>query len=624
MNLAIPSLIIFGTFFVVPIAHCEASALDVVQNASHLQDSVVQNTTVQADRDCSGTTLQSVPDTIYLPVAGGKDLIASYSWADLEGAQVSNNKLCVSPIDRSIIGMPIGSNDGVETADWLAGHAHSPDTANPPISFLGPHIETSGPFSLNANFIRKKNSGAFLNIYGRVPVIQDEKRREGEAIALGLVSGKAVVKIWDGKSETPKIYEFGHGLKSEVKMSLEKSNDFFILKVNGSVAGKIPDPGVFKSGMAFIGADVSKGNHMCLGDFSITAPSSQVGKTKVSKLNPFEEIPADPKALRSIAMKHGLNIGTCVSINALMSDPEYRTRLAQNFNMVTPENAMKFQFIHPGPNTYAFSDADAIVRFAMANHMKVHAHTLVWGESNPRWLTEGNYTNEQLRNIIHEHIKTVAGHFKGKVTEWDVLNEPLEDDGSLRQTIWAKALGADYPAIVFKWAHEADPKAKLFINEYGADGVTDGDGDINARAEGLAKLVTKIRAGGGHIDGVGLQMHDKTDDYSKRASIEANMRRFNAMGIEARISEMDVSMDNSSSANVQKQAEIYREGIQACMNNPKNCHTFSMWGFEDKWSSLQKNNNMYSPDEGLGLGMIFDQNGEARPAYRAIQEVLSK
>jgi endo-1,4-beta-xylanase len=248
----------------------------------------------------------------------------------------------------------------------------------------------------------------------------------------------------------------------------------------------------------------------------------------------------------------------------------------------------------------------------------------VWGEANPRWLTTGKYSNEELKQILHDHIMEVVSHFKGKVAEWDVLNEPLEDDGSLRQTMWAKALGSEYPAIVFHWAHAADPEAKLFINEYGADGTTLKNGSPNPRAIGLAKLVTQLRKSGVPVDGVGLQMHDELNDFFTEKSIDANMKLFQSMGVETRVSEMDVNMDTDSAENEKNQAAIYRAALATCLINPKTCHSYSMWGFEDRYSSLQDNDAMYEPGEGLGIGMIFDKEGMPKPAYRALQQELAE
>jgi endo-1,4-beta-xylanase len=574
------------------------------------------------------------------PVDGGADLIQSYSWAGLEGASVDttfdsgvgsgvspsadvHHRLCMKGIGRSIIGLPSGSDRG-ETTGWLPGHAHHPDTSNPPIQFLGPLIKTNATFAITAGLATENSGSGSLVFYGRVPLIQDEVRREGEALSVGVEGGQFTLKVWDGHSGQPIVYQLQNAVQPPLTFTLINRKTALDIFVNGKNLGSVPNPGLFKSGLVYIGADVALNDRLCVDNFSIQEPSDSSGQTKVVLANPSARVTPVTGSLRAGAEVAGLNLGTAVSANALFSDEDYRVRLAQNFNMVTPENSMKFQFIHPSRDTYAFVEADAIVDFARANQIKVHGHALVWGEAVPRCVTEGGFSNAELRQILHDHVTTVVDHFKGRVDSWDVLNEPMEDDGALRQTIWATALGSDYPAIVFKWAHEADPNAKLYINEYGADGVQGEKGERNEKADGLANLVLRIRKEGAQVDGVGLQMHNEIDDYASKASIDENFKELQSLGIAVRISELDVKLhDRPDAFELREQADIHRDALQVCLSNRVSCGAFSVWGFEDKYSSLQNNEGMYERDEGLGNDLIFDRYGQPRPAYQALLDALA-
>src|SRR5579859_2630211 len=170
-------------------------------------------------------------------------------------------------------------------------------------------------------------------------------------------------------------------------------------------------------------------------------------------------------ALKDLARAKGRWIGTAVAVAPLADDGAYRQFLASQFDAVTPENAMKFANVHPraGPEGYDFSQADAVVDFAQANGMRVRGHTLVWHNQLPAWVASAGLSNDQLAAILQDHITTVVGRYRGRVYSWDVVNEAVMNDGSLRQSVWS-ALGSDYVAKAFRWARAADPGAKLFYN----------------------------------------------------------------------------------------------------------------------------------------------------------------
>jgi endo-1,4-beta-xylanase len=170
-----------------------------------------------------------------------------------------------------------------------------------------------------------------------------------------------------------------------------------------------------------------------------------------------------------------------------LRDKKYKELLKEQFNILATENAFKFEEIHPKRYSYSFDYADKILSFAEANGMKVRGHTLVWHYQLPSWITNANYTRKELLNILHEHIKTVVSHYKGRVYAWDVVNEAINEDGILRETIWLKNIGPEYIDLAFRWAHEADPEALLFYNDFGIESLNNKSNAVYKTIESLLK-----------------------------------------------------------------------------------------------------------------------------------------
>ncbi|TML90546.1 MAG: endo-1,4-beta-xylanase [Actinobacteria bacterium] len=170
--------------------------------------------------------------------------------------------------------------------------------------------------------------------------------------------------------------------------------------------------------------------------------------------------------LRRLAARHGLAFGTAVRATALQQDDDFSDVLGHQYNALTPENELKWAVVHPQPDMYDFRAADIIVAFARRHHMVVHGHTLAWYSQNPDWLLRGHFGRERLIAILRDHIATVVGRYRGRVSQWDVVNEAVDDGGGLRHNVWLDGIGPDYIALAFRFAHEADPSAKLFYNDY--------------------------------------------------------------------------------------------------------------------------------------------------------------
>jgi len=279
--------------------------------------------------------------------------------------------------------------------------------------------------------------------------------------------------------------------------------------------------------------------------------------------------------------------------------------------MVTPENAMKFQPLHPGPDHYRFGDADAIVDFAQRHDMQIRGHTLVWHNQLPGWLTGRQWAREELIDILRSHITTVVGRYRGRVVAWDVLNEGVDDLGRLRETIWLQDIGPEYIEMAFRWAHEADPDALLFYNDYGGEG-------LGRKSDAIYRLVNDLVQRGVPIHGVGLQMHVRLDKYPKPKDVAANIERLSALGLVVHITEMDVRIQGmASDEELARQARIYGDMLAVCLD-ADNCKVFVLWGLTDRHSWIP---NFF---KGWGVGLIFDESYRPKPAYDALVDVLAE
>ena len=325
------------------------------------------------------------------------------------------------------------------------------------------------------------------------------------------------------------------------------------------------------------------------------------------------------QSLREAAHEIGLSVGTAVN-PVLFSNPDYARALARQFNMIEPENQMKWRATEPARGVFDFRAGDRVVDFAKAHEMKVRGHNLLWGKYNPVWLTQGHFTPTQLRNIMKNHIQMVVRHYRGQVFAWDVVNEAFDGKGYLRHTIWydqpgigLAGKGTAYIAQAFRWAHQADPRALLFYNEVGADG-------INAKSGAVYEMVKEFIRQGVPISGVGLQMHVfHRDDVPTH--LARNIARFTKLGVEVQITEMDVALPLSGHGHVSKsqlawQAKIYRNVATDCAENP-GCTAFQTWGFTDRHSWIPAHTKGKR-----GAALIFDSEYRPKPAYRAVVEAF--
>jgi endo-1,4-beta-xylanase len=313
-----------------------------------------------------------------------------------------------------------------------------------------------------------------------------------------------------------------------------------------------------------------------------------------------------PPTLRQAAARHDLSIGAAVRPE-LFPQTDYARTLSTQFNMLTAENVMKFEIIQPAESHFNFKPGDQSIDFARKHNMTVRGHALVWHQQVAKWVTEDRC--EDAERILKSHIAGVAGHFKGKIVAWDVVNEGLDDDGKLRDTFWQRCIGPDYIEKAFRWAHDADPGAKLFYNDFNIE-------FAGAKADAAFELVNSLQKKGVPIHGIGLQMH--LDRIPSDVFLAQYMKRFDEIGIEVHVTEMDVRLPMPLQArDVAMQSEAYRMVMRRCVQAP-NCKAFVTWGVTDRYSWIP------GFFKGTGSALLFDERYQSKPAFRSVLAELNK
>jgi endo-1,4-beta-xylanase len=321
------------------------------------------------------------------------------------------------------------------------------------------------------------------------------------------------------------------------------------------------------------------------------------------------------QTLGALARRSGLRFGTAVDMAALAADATYNEWVADEFTAVTAENVMKWESLEPERGTYTYEAADELVAFARSNGQLVHGHTLLWHNQLPAWLTSGVDSGEiepaELRQILRRHVFDTVRHFKGKVWHWDVVNEVIDDNAQLRDTLWLRELGPGYIADTFRWAHQADPRVKLYLNDYNVEG-------LSAKSDAYYALVKDLLRQRVPVHGFGIQGHLGVQyGFYPAENVAANMQRFEDLGLEISVTEADVRMimppDN---AKLQAHAHGYNTLLQGCLLIDR-CVMFTVWGFTDKYSWVPG----FFTEEGAAT--LLDEEFNPKPSYDAVHATLT-
>ncbi|KAI0075430.1 hypothetical protein K474DRAFT_1599908 [Panus rudis PR-1116 ss-1] len=300
--------------------------------------------------------------------------------------------------------------------------------------------------------------------------------------------------------------------------------------------------------------------------------------------------PAASGLAAAFVKKGKLFWGTASDSNRFNDARDSQVTIA-NFNSVTPENSMKWDAV-TNRGQFSFSGADALVNYASQNGMLVRAHTLVWHSQLPGWVSSIS-DRATLTSVVQNHISTVAGRYKGKVRSWDVCNEIFNEDGSFRSSVFYNVLGQSFVTLAFQAARQADPNAKLYINDYNLD-------SANAKLTAVVNLVKQINNSGTKlIDGIGTQMHLSAGGAGGAL---AALQLAATAGVEVAITELDIA--NAA-------PNDYVTVVKACLA-VTNCVSITSWGVSDKDSWRASTNPL-----------LFDANFNPKPAYTAIMQALA-
>lgn len=335
---------------------------------------------------------------------------------------------------------------------------------------------------------------------------------------------------------------------------------------------------------------------------------------------PTTPVLADPP-LNELAARHGIKLGNFAILNHLHEKP-YADILTTQFDFVLADNTPNWYFtdggLRPSRTSYNFENMDKVMLFAEQNDMPVQAHHYVWGEEKwlPDWLKNGGFSKQELMDIMQDHITTVGQRYQGRIAEWTVVNEAfsrLKHPYDLHDW-WADSTGSlDYVDSAFKWAREADPKAKLLLNDFNNE-------SINSISNDIYDYVKSAQTRGVPIDGIGMQMHiDGAQPPSKDEMIQ-NMQRFADLGLGIYVTEFDVNMNEvhaSPSVKDQMQGDIYYDAIRACIES-KVCYSFAYLGITDG-ETWYNHIGLKDPRP-----LMFDRRYKPKQAYYSTRDALSQ
>ncbi len=305
------------------------------------------------------------------------------------------------------------------------------------------------------------------------------------------------------------------------------------------------------------------------------------------------------------------------------------------FSSISPENILKWENVHPQPNVYNFDLPDQYVAFGEKNHMFIVGHCLVWHNQVPAWVfrdDKGNLVDrEKLLKRMRDHIQTVVGRYKGRIQSWDVVNEALNEDGSLRQSPWLKIIGDDYIAKAFEYAHQADPQAQLTYNDYNLEN--------EPKRKGAIALIAKLKALGVPITSVGLQGHITLTSPSIEDE-DASIAAFAKLGVKVAITELDVDVlprdprmfgaevsleiqqdpklnpyaNGLPSSAQQELAKRYADLFGVFLKHRDALNRVTFWGVSDGDSWL----NGWPIRGRTSYPLLFDRNGQPKTAFQAV------
>lgn len=334
------------------------------------------------------------------------------------------------------------------------------------------------------------------------------------------------------------------------------------------------------------------------------------------------ETPSLPRPpLKQLGDKHGIEIGN-FAIRSRINEKPYSEILTGEHDFVLADNTPNWYFtdggLRPAKGKYYFDHMDEVVRYAEEHNMPVEAHHYLWGEEKwlPNWLKEGNFSKEELDQLMQQHITTVGSRYSGQIKQWSVVNEPFTRGQNMYglRDWWADNTGGkDYIDKAFIWARAADPRSKLILNDFHNE-------SINSVSDEMYEYVKGALVRGVPIDGIGMQMHIDGTHPPTKDEVVANMKRFGDLGLSVYVTEFDVNMNDLAAKPEAKdniQGKIYYEMARACIES-KVCKSFALLGITDRetWYS-----HMGLPDP---RPLPFDKVYRPKPAYFALRSAFEQ
>lgn len=316
------------------------------------------------------------------------------------------------------------------------------------------------------------------------------------------------------------------------------------------------------------------------------------------------EVPGS--ALKTLGAARNVQMGFA-ALQSFYHRPDggiYAATAVREYDIVTPENSMKMDYINPEPGRYQFAATDNLIAFAQANGMSVHAHPLVWYRQLPGWIESAALAD--LETHMREYIQRIMGRYADAVSVWDVINEPLESNGQFRDSnpdtgsIWYQAMGPAYIDKALTLARQLDPESSLLINEFDI-------GMAGAKFDGLMRLVDDLQAREIPLDGIGFQLH-VFSSFDQFDELRANFAAVAERGLDIYITELDVALTEGGTPS--QQALVYREIAAACLEQPR-CRAIQTWGLTDQYSFRTH----FDP-------LPFDRSYQPKSAYEALQSAL--
>ncbi len=360
-----------------------------------------------------------------------------------------------------------------------------------------------------------------------------------------------------------------------------------------------------------------------------------IGSALVCVLGLFIPVMPQKEIILKEVFKNDFRIGAALNRRQFFEqDARGAEIVRKHFDSITPENALKWALVHPEPDRYDFTSTDRFVEFGEKHGMFIVGHTLVWHNQTPAWVFEDEkkqpLSRDALLKRLRDHIFTVVGRYKGRIKGWDVVNEALNQDGTMRQSSWFKIIGEDYLVKAFEFAHEADPGAELYYNDY--------DLALPAKRDGAVELIKKLKAAGVKIAGIGSQNHNLLN-WPSIADDDASLTAFGKLGLKVHITELDVDVlprttkpgadyavdikvtpqlnpyvDGLPDEMQAKLAQRYAELFQLYRKHRDVVERVTFWGVADGDSWL----NNWPMRGRTNYPLLFDRAGKPKPAFAAV------